>query len=167
MLVTAICRCITIYSTIPVTQTAGAGMRNRGEYVLKCRDCDEVIEGKLYRELVGRKGIGTVCRECYKARVMKWWSASPHDLDEYLDSDPAHCPGCDRALGRRYVHLKKYCCHQCAERQYRRNTRDRTFKPPATCDECLEVFTPKRSDARYCSSGCRVKAHRRKKSVTQ
>ena len=31
---------------------------------------------------------------------------------------------------------------------------------PIACDHCAAVFTPKRSTARYCSTRCRVAAHR-------
>jgi uncharacterized OB-fold protein len=30
------------------------------------------------------------------------------------------------------------------------------------CEHCGELFTPARSDARFCSDGCRIKAHREK-----
>lgn len=31
-----------------------------------------------------------------------------------------------------------------------------------TCDRCGETFTAKRSDARYCSGGCRTEAYRKR-----
>ena len=35
-----------------------------------------------------------------------------------------------------------------------------------SCDECGEGFETARKDSRYCSSACRLKAHRRKKDVS-
>jgi hypothetical protein len=34
----------------------------------------------------------------------------------------------------------------------------------SACDECGKRFTPKRATARYCSSACRLKAHRHGKA---
>jgi predicted nucleic acid-binding Zn ribbon protein len=34
---------------------------------------------------------------------------------------------------------------------------------PTTCDSCGQPFTPTRSDARFCSDPCRVRAHRQQR----
>ena len=35
---------------------------------------------------------------------------------------------------------------------------------PRQCEQCGKTFTPTRSDARYCSTKCRVAAHRSRTS---
>ena len=61
----------------------------------------------------------------------------------------------------------QYCSDQCrddlnrrwqAERKRDQRSEQRTPRP---CDQCGESFTPKRSDAKFCSARCRVAAHRK------
>jgi hypothetical protein len=49
----------------------------------------------------------------------------------------------------------------CSSRCYQRRLRARRKSSrKSTCSACGLIFTPKRSDARYCSNACRQRAHR-------
>lgn len=79
-----------------------------------------------------------------------------------------HC-GCEmvRLIGK---HNHKFCSNTCAEASAAEHAAARgkydyyTPKTPVTvaCTVCGNDYTPKRSDSRYCSVRCRVKAHRAK-----
>jgi hypothetical protein len=53
------------------------------------------------------------------------------------------------------------CCERCRKAIYRRARN--TAATERLCDVCGERFTPKRSDARYCSNACRQDAYRKRK----
>jgi hypothetical protein len=57
-----------------------------------------------------------------------------------------------------------YCtaCARDAELA-RQRARRRARRTDLTCEHCGTVFTPPRSDGRYCSPACRQKAYRRRK----
>jgi transposase len=60
-----------------------------------------------------------------------------------------------------YVPAISTCSKRCSklvERERRRVTHE-----ARCCDVCGEEFTPKRSDARYCSNSCRQDAYRKRK----
>lgn len=49
---------------------------------------------------------------------------------------------------------------KCSESHAKPRQKPRVQHDPMPCAHCGEDFTPKRSDARYCSGKCRVAAHR-------
>jgi hypothetical protein len=53
-------------------------------------------------------------------------------------------------------------CDDCQrlERNWKNAERRRLSPESRTCAQCGETFAPKRSDARFCSTRCRVAAHR-------
>ena len=62
-------------------------------------------------------------------------------------------------------------CHSCSQMSKKENARvssavyrakHRVDKEPQPCAHCGELFTPKRSTAKFCSSSCRVAVHRAK-----
>lgn len=78
------------------------------------------------------------------------------------------CLGCGERFFRRNPgqHSTGYCSEACrravlAQRQRTRRATERVPPPPRPCDHCGVAFEPARSDARFCSSRCRVAAHRR------
>ena len=77
------------------------------------------------------------------------------------------CAGCGCVFYTR-IWSKKYCFYKkCGNIGYRKQLRHRRLaEPPRTqvCKECGNTFTPKRSDALYCSNACRQRAYRQ--SVT-
>jgi hypothetical protein len=54
-----------------------------------------------------------------------------------------------------------YCSPECkTEARRQRRADEREPKRPIKCAECGERFTPIRSTARFCSTRCRMAAHR-------
>jgi hypothetical protein len=53
-------------------------------------------------------------------------------------------------------------CAPCRllRRAQQRRDRAAAARPAHICDRCGDVFTPRRSDAKFCSGACRVAAHR-------
>ena len=96
--------------------------------------------------------------------VMTFYLHSPYNAL----STCKHC-GCEmvRLIGK---HNHKFCSNTCAEASAAEHAAARgkydyyTPKTPVTvaCTVCGNDYTPKRSDSRYCSVRCRVKAHRAK-----
>ncbi len=76
------------------------------------------------------------------------------------------CFGCGREFYTQ-IHSKKYCWYGTCGRigNYKHQRRHRLERrKDLVCAECGKTFTPKRSDAKYCSNACRQKAYRQ--SVT-
>ena len=77
------------------------------------------------------------------------------------------CEGCGCVFYTR-IWSKKYCYYkECGNIGYRKQLKQRRLAEPPraqVCKVCGNVFTPKRSDAVYCSNACRQRAYRQ--SVT-
>ena len=73
------------------------------------------------------------------------------------------CEGCGCVFYTR-IWSKKYCYYKkCGNIGYRKQLRQRRLTEPLrtqVCKMCGKVFTPKRSDALYCSNACRQRAYR-------
>jgi hypothetical protein len=85
------------------------------------------------------------------------------------------CANCDRQFSSPYPQIvrMKYCCEGCYDvgsgRAAARNARNAARKEASAkarenreCAHCREIFSPKSGAARYCSTRCRVAAHRAK-----
>lgn len=88
----------------------------------------------------------------------------------YGKNDPVRkiiCEGCGCVFYTR-IWSKKYCYYKkCGNTGYKKQLIQRRLaQPPRTqvCKVCGNTFTPKRSDALYCSNACRQRAYRQ--SVT-
>ena len=80
-----------------------------------------------------------------------------------------HCHGCRRVFYT-MVSSKKYCNYNtCGMKAHRLRQRARRWqnRRDTICLECGKLFTPQRSDAKYCSSACRQKAYRSRKVSSQ
>ena len=76
------------------------------------------------------------------------------------------CKGCGRDFYT-LIETKKYCYyHLCGNRGYQKDLKRRRLekRQNRVCKGCGKTFTPKRSDAVYCSNACRQRAYRQ--SVT-
>lgn len=76
------------------------------------------------------------------------------------------CKGCGRVFYTQ-IPTKKYCLYSlCGNLGYRKELKQRRLeqRQDRVCKSCGKTFTPKRSDAVYCSSACRQRAFRQ--SVT-
>ena len=73
-----------------------------------------------------------------------------------------YCKGCSREFYTN-IDTKKYCLYSlCGNRGYQKELtqRRREARQDRLCKCCGKAFTPKRSDAVYCSNACRQKAYR-------
>ncbi len=84
------------------------------------------------------------------------------------------CPGCDETFPEGTPHTFVYDGYHttyavCSMRCYMRVKRNSglSFERECKFEFCFNQFTPKRSDAQYCSAKCRVAAHRRAKRKEQ
>lgn len=109
-----------------------------------------------------------ICRAMNEPSDSYYWLAGSDDGDWLTDLPYVRrCQGC-----RRFFYLadvRRTTCNVCrakAERDKKRQQRgtDLSVRP---CAQCGSSFTPKRSTARFCSTACRVAAHRAKASTTQ
>jgi len=72
------------------------------------------------------------------------------------------CKGCGRDFYTQ-IETKKYCLYSlCGNRGYQNELKQRRqeARKDMVCPVCEKTFTPKRSDAKYCSNACRQKAYR-------
>jgi hypothetical protein len=83
-------------------------------------------------------------------------------LDHY--GPPRPCEACGRAVlstwGRRRFR-RVYCSAGCRAELAAAARR----RPERACERCGELFARARSDARFCSGGCRVAAHRARRAA--
>ena len=82
---------------------------------------------------------------------------------------PVHrivCGGCAKIFYTE-VPTKKYCSERCCYLGFWRHKREKRLekRKDMVCKTCGKTFTPKRSDAVYCSNVCRQKAYRQKVTV--
>ena len=70
------------------------------------------------------------------------------------------CGGCGKVFYT-YVRNKKYCNERCCSLGFWKHKREERLekRKDMICKTCGNTFTPKRSDAVYCSNACRQKAY--------
>ena len=101
---------------------------------------------------------------------MEGWFERPDDILEFWREHRRKCIG---ECGRDVVDLRTRgqgvvaCSTECRRRYFNDLRRmDRramlTTLPPLSCLECGADLTVSRSDVRYCSPRCRVRAHRKR-----
>lgn len=138
-----------------------------------------------HREIkaVPRAGLSYDKRTFAWRPKLSWWSGELKPLLEHFPKKN-HYGVCARSCRRceaRYVpfgrlgHPVMFCSMKCrkADHNARRQVLRAEYRPsrakrqqPIVCGQCFERFTPKRSDAKFCSGGCRVKAHLAKGAKT-
>ena len=119
-----------------------------------CADCGEEIEGVVYRFPKPRGGGGWAlaarCRGC--AVIPGRWQP--------LAVTPVACAGCGRPVATTHPQLFRagvVCQPGCIARA--RDRRRRAARADRSCASCGALFSPGRSDARYCSPACRQRAY--------
>lgn len=75
----------------------------------------------------------------------------------------AVCEGCGQRM-KHHPYLPKSTCSNRCEQRARRKRRRALNTLQAICTICKATFWPERADAKFCSSGCRQKAYRRRRS---
>jgi hypothetical protein len=127
----------------------------------------EVIEQNA-RPYYGPRGSESVCVGCARLRG--------HDVarDFRGSAFPGRdaCVSCGRPVRyhfwvRRPAYRKPtICSRRCslnrATARAKQVRKDRREETTGWCRECCEEFTPTRSDARYCSTACRMRAYRQR-----
>ena len=101
----------------------------------------------------------------YEINMVARRTTCPHcgrdaaNLDEYASPLQRVCRNC------RLDH--KRALDRLAAKRRRRRSGEVVDRAEATCAHCGETFTPKRSTAQFCSTRCRVAAHRASAAADQ
>jgi hypothetical protein len=94
----------------------------------------------------------------------------------FTDRDnPQGCPVCDRLFYRRHGYRTRCCSDRCREKYQapllqasrdrqsaKQSARRAEARAGRKCDQCGKSLEAERSSKRYCSTNCRVAAHRRR-----
>ena len=111
-----------------------------------------------------RLGTGLLCMDCFKAETDEsclGYGATRHTI---------RCSGCNEYINtiRNPRYRRWRCCsNRCYQRDYRKRRRglrsvvEWKCRQPK-CKACHKPFQPSRTDAVYCSSGCRQWTYRRR-----
>lgn len=152
------------FGTNPDEEWPSAWKRKWSAY--ECEECDHVFaEGEVvYRRRrtfdnapFGMSWrIATSCLDC----AAKW-----HPSWMEHRREPVECEGgCGVLVTSAYAwNTPTTCSTRCSEIVAR--ARRRVLLSDRECVECEQPFTPTRSDATYCSTACRMKAYRRRRSA--
>jgi len=102
--------------------------------------------------------------------LKNWYDKQITNPTEYSKAHPIRkviCEGCGCVFYTK-IWSKKYCYYKkCGNIGYRKQLKQRRLAEPPriqVCKGCGKPFSPKRSDAVYCSNACRQQAYRQ--SVT-
>ncbi len=100
--------------------------------------------------------------------TLKEWYGEQKPYEHYTwEVRKILCGGCHQFFYTR-IHAKKYCnnatCGRIANYRHQREKRLQA-RQNRMCPICGKSFTPKRSDAKYCSNTCRQKAYRQSVTV--
>jgi hypothetical protein len=106
---------------------------------------------------ISLSSVRYVCRPCAEQRGGTWkrWH------------EPIKCGGCGRPMvfdANRVIPEIVACGPDCrrAVRAARARERRARRRNERHCGDCGRLFTPQRTDGRFCSSACRLRAHRRR-----
>lgn len=112
-------------------------------------------DGRVTRPLP----VGPWCAQCEGAAPARPWMNAGHwGPQGWVQDPPRACRNCGRLF---HAAASAYCSDRCANIQ--RAARRRQAREQARsrcCCHCGDLFSASRSDARYCSPGCRQRAYR-------
>ena len=106
---------------------------------------------------------------------MRWTTAPVCErcasvVSRTFSGPPQPCEACGRPVHQYQEHRRDrtVCCAACERVARLTATKQRRSETRGTrkCDTCGETFEPTRTDALFCSSVCRQRAYRRRKTVT-
>lgn len=134
---------------------------NRLPPEIMCDECGRDIDAgeSVSVSRFQNDGIKTYCTDC---KPIPLW-----DVITSRKSPNTRIRLCENCMRQTYVNsvYTKYCSDRCS-RQYNnaRLAEDRKLlrtllRANRKCHQCGDIFTPPRSDAKYCSSACRQKAY--------
>ncbi len=143
-----------------------------------CAECGEAFEAG---QLTWHVGLPTgltnlvdgrpIFRDVLVCTVCVGKSAEYRD-DWFPPTFALTCPICGRCIRYRDARYRLgVCSARCARAADAARKRDeravaQLYRDYTSCEACGGCFKPRRSDAKFCSSGCRQKAYRERKSPT-
>jgi hypothetical protein len=145
-------------------------IRDRLRSPIDCTSCEREITGIVvwHARLLAPLPF---CESCFREleaeierRVDGWLGLSPktHQPTPLHTARCVWCGGLVAGWRRRSTLSPPFCSDGC--QHARELVRRRVKHEPRACAVCGESFTPKRSDARYCSPTCRQRAHRERRA---
>jgi len=142
----------------PAPVTAGVPSETERTPAVTCAGCKAEIIGALHRAIDVCHRVTVLCERCCR-ETTNWHS-------QYM-RDPRHrCRRCGREVWRHgYASYgsQTHCSRTC-ELATRRERRYHVPERRTECGSCGAMFTPPRSDGRYCSPACRQSAYRKRKA---
>lgn len=114
-----------------------------------------------------------VCAYCIRKKDEEYreryascaWASSTHESSQFRPPQP--CAHCNRPVFR-YLRYKRkltvFCSGECQRASVYARTRLQRVKAPRPCARCRKLFTPKRTDSKYCSVACKQSAYRSRSS---
>jgi hypothetical protein len=130
-------------------------------------DCRMDQDGGWYRPV----GTSVLCEACHSS-VAPWRRST---------AEPQTCVACSRPVvdardrekpatlrsRARWEDAPPSCSPACDHIVYQRRYREQRSRPNRVrCNRCQEMFLASRSTAKYCSTRCRVRAHRAKPAAS-
>jgi hypothetical protein len=158
-------------------------IREAARYARKCAQCGRKLrpDDPIWRKrlpipgLFGRphRVLAPVCKRCHEkeTRVRRKWGFSEK---QYTNAKP--CEGCGRPVHNTidFVYRQhSFCSDNCSDKVLpakaaaaarQQRAEDRGTR---TCAGCATVFTPTRTDARFCSASCKQRAYRQRVTGTK
>ncbi len=114
-----------------------------------CTSCHEAIQPAIPIVITRLENRVCVRREVRHRECAEGWRWDRQ----------THCARCWRPVSYHGVGRLAYCCTDCRDAAENDRRLQRRPDRARTCDRCGQPFTG-RADARYCSTRCRVAAHR-------
>lgn len=93
------------------------------------------------------------------ARITAAFDRVATEFDRASETPALPCRVCGHPAIKSRLGYQPVCSDECRWRYYNRK-RPKVQHDPKPCAHCGEEFTPRRSDARFCSTKCRVYAGR-------
>lgn len=130
----------------------------REDALYSCNGCGSTF---LHTGVELRTGLCLHCRVGARSRelaaVLADTALSTQHQAEHPRCVHGHCTACHSCL----LWHENILCDRCRQRAYRMRRRRRQAGSDRQCT-CGAVFTPSRSDGRYCSNACRQRAYRKR-----
>ena len=142
--------------TEPVTDSVSGNLpRIKRVTSVSCHRCYQPIRDDevVYRPL-GGGWEGSYCEHCGPLQAGGRWRV--------VYGEKRECPCCGRGFYVQRYSRRSYCSETCEAAVRRRR---RALTGIVSCESCESQFAQTRKDQRHCSSKCKQRAYRARKSV--